>query len=272
MAEIVRDMKIALYSRMSSDANRTKIGRLRSILCAKGVEIVPSVEESDLVLSLGGDGTFLESLRLVRNSGVPVAGVNFGRLGFLTSASSDEDFSWVDRIVNGDYTVRERALLKMEMEGFEEYPYAMNEFSVQRRGANMLGVDLRLNGRAVPTYWADGVVISTPTGSTAYSMSVGGPVVMPDSDVLVIAPIAPHNLNVRPLVVPMETVVDVSFRARDGVATVSLDNRSYDVGQGTRIRIVKGEFGFRYVSLCEDSFITALQEKLLWGEDRRNAK
>jgi len=265
-------MRVFVYSRHISDGHAGEAARLADQLRARNIQVVSDVTHSDLVLSLGGDGTFLSCLPIVRNSGVPVAGVNFGRLGFLTSVSLSDDFSWIDAIVDGSFNVEERLLLKVQMEGFDGYPYAMNEFSVQRRGAGVLGVDVILNGRPFPTYWADGIVVATPTGSTAYSMSVGGPILTPDAQVFVIAPIASHNLNVRPLVVPADSDVEIRFSSRDGSATVSLDNRIYEVRERENIRICRGEFGFRRVSLGGDNFISALKTKLFWGEDIRNIK
>lgn len=229
--------------------------------------------DAQLLLTLGGDGTFLKSLSLVRNSGVPIAGINFGRLGFLTTAKVEEGKNeWIDKLVRGDYSVEDRELLKVECDSLPEgfYPYAGNECSIQRCGASMLAIDVRLDGREIPTYWADGIVAATPTGSTAYSLSVGGPVVMPGSKVFILAPIAPHNLNMRPLIVPQKSVMEMVFTAREGSAVLTVDNRSAVLPSGSRIRISGGDYGFRYASLSDTTFINALRTKLLWGEDRRN--
>lgn len=267
-------MKIAVYG-----DNKP----LLDILRAKGVELsIFGVDflswkefpkDARLLLTLGGDGTFLKSLSLVRDSGVPIAGINFGRLGFLTAAKAGEgENGWIDRLVEGDYTVEERQLLKVESDALPDgfYPYAGNECSIQRQGASMLAIDVRLDGRPIPTYWADGIVTATPTGSTAYSLSVGGPIVMPGSEVFILAPIAPHNLNMRPIVIPQDSAIDMVFTAREGNAVLTVDNRSVVLPSGSNIRILKGDYGFRYVSLSDNTFINALRTKLLWGEDRRN--
>lgn len=273
-------MKIALYNRDGNDGMEA----LKPLLCERGASVVcygvdfTSWEDlpadTDLFLSLGGDGTFLQSLTFVRDCGIPVAGINFGHLGFLTTARADEAEGWLDDLLSGNFLVEERALLHVGCGGLEKgfYPYALNEVSLQRRGAGMLSVKVRISGREIPTYWADGLVVATPTGSTAYSLSVGGPVVMPDSDVMVIAPIAPHNLNVRPLVVPMDAEVELEFDSREGRALLTVDNRSCEIASGTVVRLSRGEFGLKYVSFSDGNFINALRTKLFWGEDRRNSK
>ena len=271
-------MKIALYKRDRNDS----IEAVKHLLREKGATVLCYPEDfssaedlpadTDLFLSLGGDGTFLQSLTFVRDRGIPVAGINFGHLGFLTTARADEP-GWVDALLSRNYTVEERSLLRVTCaelpEGF--YPFALNEVSLQRRVASMLQVRVSIGGRELPTYWADGLVIATPTGSTAYNLSVGGPVVMPASEVMIIAPIAPHNLNVRPLVVPMDAAVELSFRTRGADALLTLDNRSCELPSGATVSLARGRYGLRYVSLSDDNFIHALQTKLFWGEDRRNA-
>ena len=272
-------MKIALYNRK----NHAGISRLRALLRAKGAalyvygenfaswEDLPS--DTELFLSLGGDGTFLRSLTFVRDRGIPVAGINFGRLGFLTTARTDDPGPWLDDLLGGRFRVEDRGLLRLECDGLPEgfYPCALNEISLQRGGARMLSVHVRVDGRDIPTYWADGLVVSTPTGSTAYSLSVGGPVVFPSSDVLILAPIAPHNLNVRPLVVPFSSTVEMTFDSRDDSALLAVDNRPVRITSGTAVRITRCPYSLRYVSLSDNTFIDALRTKLLWGEDRRNA-
>ena len=293
-------MHFALYGRNFGESAMKGIGRLLNHLCSRGVDVsfysdlhdcvvragmkcpdpvaVFSSSEDlpdgvDALLTLGGDGTFLGSLTVVRDSGIPVAGINFGRLGFLASAGSeDAGCSIVDRMLEGRYTVKYRTLLKISCAGLPEdfFPYALNEVAIQRSGPNMVGIDVMLDGMGIPTYWADGLLVATPTGSTAYSLSIGGPVVVPDSSVFVIAPVAPHNLNVRPLVIPDGTIVEVKMRS-DGQATLlSADNRPVAIGEGQIIRISKADFRIACVSFAKEDFMRALNEKLLWGEDRRN--
>lgn len=271
-------MKIALYYRQRSDGIEALKARLRekgATLACYGEDFFSWEDlpgDAELFLSLGGDGTFLQSLTLVRDRGIPVAGINSGRLGFLTTARADEGDGWIGELLSGRFHVEERSLLRVTCaelpDGF--YPFAINEVSIQRRGASMLPVRVRVDGRELPTYWADGLVVSTPTGSTAYNLSVGGPVVMPSSEVLVIAPIAPHNLNVRPLVVPLDAAVELTFHSREKSALLTLDNRSCELPSGTTVSLARGRYGLRYVSLSDNNFIGALRTKLLWGEDRRN--
>lgn len=232
-------------------------------------------EDTGLFLSLGGDGTFLQSLTFIRDRCIPVAGINFGRLGFLTTARVEENCrEWVSDLIEGRFTMEHRDLLKIQSSAIPEdfYPYAGNEVTLMRNGGGMLTIDVSVDGRPLPSYWADGIVIATSTGSTAYSLSVGGPIVVPSSKVLILAPIAPHNLNVRPLVVPVDSCFEVLFHSREGKAVLTVDNRTFDVSEGDRFTVSKGEYGFNYVSLSDNGFINALRTKLLWGEDTRNFK
>ena len=272
-------MKIALYKHDRKDG----VEQLKSLLRERGAlllcygedffsgEDLPS--DTDIFLSLGGDGTFLHSLTFVRDRGIPVAGINFGHLGFLTTARADESETWIDDLLAGRYMVEERKLLKVSCSELEDgfYPFALNEVSLQRRGAGMLSINIRIAGREIPACRADGLVVATPTGSTAYNLSVGGPVVMPDSDVMVIAPIAPHNLNVRPLVVSLGSPVELVFDSREGSALLAVDNRYVEIPSGTKVGISRGDYGLRYVSFAGGNFINALRTKLFWGEDLRNA-
>ena len=224
----------------------------------------------DMLLSVGGDGTFLSASKLVGGRDIPVMGVNTGRLGFLSENRASDV---AGAILAGDYTVESRAMLKAETvtanPEIDAWPYALNEFTVHRSGAAMLGVQVSVDGVRLPTYWADGLIVSTPTGSTAYSLSIGGPIVTPDSSVLIIAPISPHNLNVRPLVVPDSSVVEISFQGRYPKALLTVDNRSLELGAGEKLVISKGLFPIKSISI-NNNFIAALNQKLLWGEDKRN--
>lgn len=227
--------------------------------------------DTDIFLSLGGDGTFLESLTMVRDREIPIAGINFGRLGFLTTACVEENNPWIEKLISGDFAIEERTVLHLEKERLPEdfYPYAINEVTIQRTAPSMLEVDVAIDGNRLPKYWSDGILVATATGSTAYSLSVGGPVVTPDSKVLIIAPISPHNLNVRPLVVPDSSTVEISFKGRSPQALLTVDNRSFDMKAGEKIVISKGSFPLKAVSI-NNNFIAALNQKLLWGEDKRN--
>ncbi len=256
---------------------------LHRFLCDVGtagigdVKVFDSAEnlpaDADIFLALGGDGTFLSSLTMVGAGGMPVAGINFGRLGFLaSSAAEDAGCGVIDRLLAGEYEVAQRSVLEVASEVLPEdvYPFALNEISIQRSGPKMIAIDVSIDGMRIPTYWADGLLIATPTGSTAYSLSVGGPVVVPDSSVFIIAPVAPHNLNVRPLIVSDSSNIEVTIRAEGSSTFISADNRSIELKGEYALRIRKAPFTIGCVSFGKDTFFDALNEKLLWGVDRRN--
>lgn len=231
-------------------------------------------EDSDMLLSVGGDGTFLSASHIAAARGIPVAGVNLGRLGFL-SENRPEDLG--KALLSGDYTIEDRTLLKAVLSSGSDCEYreevlALNEVTVHRSGAAMLGVDVTIDGFVLPTYWADGLVISTSSGSTAYSLSVGGPIALPETKVLIISPIAPHNLNVRPLVVPDTAKVGLVMDSRDLKYTFTADNRTFPVSSDVRVAVSMAQFSLKRVRLKNSDFINALTEKLFWGEDVRNTK
>lgn len=235
-------------------------------------EELPS--DTNLFLSLGGDGTLLESLTYIRERCIPVAGINFGRLGFLTTAQIGEENGWVGQLLEGEYHIQERTLLSFSAEsqdllphGF--YKYALNEITLQRQSPAMLEISVSVDGNPLPIYFADGILIGSATGSTAYSLSIGGPIVTPDSKVLIIAPIAPHNLNVRPIIVPETSVVEMSYKTRGDDALLTADNRYAKFPQESVITISKGGYPLKSISI-NNSFMEALNQKLLWGEDKRN--
>lgn len=269
-------MKIAIYVGTEHLRSDQRLLSLVSSLENGGCAVY-QVENSDMVqdntdmlLSVGGDGTFLSAAIIALAHSVPVAGVNMGRMGFL-SEGRPEDV--VDAILSGDYTVETRSVLNAEVDGMNTgAPYALNEMTIRRNGAAMLGVDVCVDGVRLPTYWGDGLVISTSSGSTAYSLSVGGPIVLPESRVLIISPIAPHNLNVRPLVVPDTSEITLTTQSRDGHFEFSADNRSFDVPESTKIIIRMAQFSLKRVRLNKSNFIQALTDKLYWGEDVRNIR
>lgn len=273
-------MRIAVYLRNRSLEDDPRLVSLLEELRAGG-NTVYGVEShgdlaagTDFLLSVGGDGTFLSSAALAGDSGIPVLGVNLGRLGFLSENRPDV----VARAIAGHaYSVEERALLNVRLSSdtgyapIDEWPYAVNEISVHRSGAAMLGVDVSVNGTMLPTYWADGLLVATSSGSTAYSLSVGGPIVLPESEVLIIAPIASHNLNVRPLVVPNTAAIGIRLRSRDPKVMVTLDNRTAEVCAYMKFSVSIAPFPLRKVRLGDSVFIDALVSKLFWGEDIRNS-
>ncbi len=228
-----------------------------------------SVEGADILISVGGDGTYLAASSLAAKDGVPVVGVNLGRLGFL---SENRPQSVAKALLEGDYVVEDAPVLQVSVsDGLDDiWPYAFNEFTVHRNGGSMLEVEVSINGIRLPSYWADGLILSTAAGSTAYSLSVGGPIIMPGAKVLIINPIASHNLNIRPLVVPDTSVVTFKVHARDGKAIFTADNRAVEIADGAEITMSVAQFSLKRVRLNSSNFINALTEKLLWGEDIRN--
>lgn len=222
---------------------------------------------TDMLASVGGDGTFLRTARMAAPCGIPVVGVNLGHLGFL---SENTPAAVSEALCSGRYHVQERTMLKAEAGG-NEY-LALNEICVSRGDGPMLGIRVSCDGTPLPVYWADGLLISTPSGSTAYSLSVGGPVVTPLSKVFVVAPVAPHNLNMRPMVVPQESRFSIEFVRRSGCVRLSADNISVSLAPGSPVEVGMAQFSLKRVCLDNTSFVKALSEKLLWGEDRRNER
>ena len=230
---------------------------------------------TDLVLSMGGDGTFLCAAHLVADIGIPILGVNFGRIGFLCENRPD---AVLKAILEGDFRIEYRTVLNATLKGPDArrtigmLPYSVNEVALHRSGSSVLGVNVSIDGEPLPTYWADGLLVATSSGSTAYSLSVGGPICMPDTKVLIIAPIAPHNLNVRPIVVPETAKIDISFESRDGYAIMSTDNRVEQIHPEWTIHIEMAQFSLKRIRLAENGFVKALTSRLFWGEDMRNTK
>jgi len=229
----------------------------------------------DLFFSVGGDGTFLRSITFVRDSNIPIIGINTGRLGFLATIQKDDMESAVDMLIKKEYTIQKRALLKVttneDIEELKDLNFALNEISISRKNtASMITVETYLDDEYLTTYWSDGLIISTPTGSTGYSLSCGGPIISPGSKNLALTPIAPHSLSVRPLVIPIKTKIEIKVDSRANEALLTLDSRVITITNKTKIIIEKNEFSIKTVQLNNRSFIKTLREKLLWGEDKRN--
>ncbi|MBO4755477.1 MAG: NAD(+)/NADH kinase [Bacteroidales bacterium] len=229
--------------------------------------------ETDLVLSMGGDGTFLSTAHVVADIGLPILGVNFGRIGFLCENRPE---AVKKALMEGEFRIEYRTVLNATLKGPEArrsigmLPYSVNEVALHRSGSAVLGIHVSIDGDPLPTYWADGLIVATSSGSTAYSLSVGGPICMPDTKVLVVAPISPHNLNVRPIVIPETSKVDISFESRDGKAIMSTDNRSVEIQPEWTIHVEMAQFSLKRIRLAESGFVKALTSRLFWGEDMRN--
>ena len=229
----------------------------------------------DMLISIGGDGTILRDATLVRDSGIPILGINAGRLGFLASVQKENIAEFMQFVIDKKYTISKRALLSLTCsppnESIEEINFAMNEITVSRKDTtSMITIDTYLNDEFLNSYWADGLIISTPTGSTGYSLSCGGPILTPDVKSLVITPIAPHNLTARPLVVPDETEIRLKVSGREENYLVSLDSRVTSVKNESILTLKKTPFQINMVEIPEETFLKTLRNKLLWGEDKRN--
>ncbi len=229
----------------------------------------------DILISIGGDGTILRAATLVRDSGVPILGINAGRLGFLATVQKDNIPEFMQFIIDKKYSVSKRTLLSLssipENETIKDLNFAINEISVSRKETtSMITIETYLNDEYLNSYWADGLIIATPTGSTGYSMSCGGPILTPNVQSFVITPIAPHNLNARPLVVPDETEFRLKISGRDDYYLVSLDSRIISVKNDTILFIKKSPFEINMIEIPNETFLKTLRNKLYWGEDKRN--
>ena len=224
--------------------------------------------EYDFVISIGGDGTILRSANEIGELSIPIIGLNKGRLGFLANSPIEIIDSILEKIKNSNYRISERTIIQVEFEG--KTKNALNEISISRKNTtSLITIDTKLNDQYLNTYWADGLIISTPTGSTGYSLSCGGPIIMPDSKNLVLTPIAPHNLNARPLVISDNKQIEISINGRENEYFVSADSQIFSVNIDSKINISKAPYFLKMVEFEEDSYINTLREKLMWGKDRR---
>ncbi|MCK0155993.1 NAD kinase [Cellulophaga sp. F20128] len=229
----------------------------------------------DMFVSFGGDGTILRAITYVRDLNIPIVGVNTGRLGFLSTFKKEDVRKVVQEFVAGAYTIVDRSLVEVNSaKGIPEFGklnFALNEVTVSRKDTtSMITVETFLNDEYLNSYWADGLIVSTPTGSTGYSLSCGGPVITPTAKSMVLTPIAPHNLNARPLVVSDDTVVKLKVSGREKFHLVSLDSRIATLENGHEITVKKANFTIKMIEYTSESFLKTLRNKLLWGEDRRN--
>jgi NAD+ kinase len=292
-------MQIALYSRTSSDIEVSNLQQLLDELIGRGITPVvfapfyalarpmlrlsdelktfASAEELsegiDFLISMGGDGTLLDTVCFVRDKGIPIIGINFGRLGFLAGIGREDVCGLAEALINRTFQIDRRSLLHLDanIPLFGEIPYALNEFTIHKKDTSaMIKIHTYLNGEFLNTYWADGLIVSTPTGSTAYSLSCGGPVVFPDAASFVITPVAPHNLNVRPLVVPDHHIISFEIEGRGDQFLCTLDSRVETVDRRIQLAVRKETFSLGLLRIHENNFLTTLRNKLLWGIDKRN--
>jgi len=292
-------MKVAIYSRVMDWDHRVEVQELFDELAKQKItpviyrpyfdQITPGIQfaatistfgdESELdksiefLISLGGDGTLLDTVSMVGNKNIPVLGINFGRLGFLASIGKEHAVAAVNALVKRDFVIDKRSLIHLDAseELFGEVPYALNEFAIHKKDTSpMIKIHTYLNGEFLNTYWADGLIVSTPTGSTGYSLSCNGPIVFPESSSFVITPVAPHNLNVRSIVVPDNNVIsfEVEGRAEDFIC--ALDSRRHVVSKNVQLAVKREAFTMSLLRLNENNFLQTLRTKLMWGLDSRN--
>jgi NAD+ kinase len=229
----------------------------------------------DMFVSFGGDGTMLRAVTYIKDFGIPIVGVNTGRLGFLSTFKKENVRKLVTEFVAGHYTIEERTLVEVDLnsgeDAFNGLNFALNEVTVSRKDTtSMITVETYLNDEYLTSYWSDGLIVSTPTGSTGYSLSCGGPVIAPSAKSLVLTPIAPHNLNARPLVISDDTEIRLKVSGREKTHLVSLDSRIADIPNGKEIKVRKSDFTIKMIEYKSESFLKTLRNKLLWGEDKRN--
>ncbi|MFV5691580.1 NAD kinase [Flavobacterium sp. LT1R49] len=266
------NVEMIIESNFLSMVNEKKIVETKYKTFSSHTELDQSF---DLLISIGGDGTILRAATLVRDSGIPILGINAGRLGFLATVQKENIAEFMQFVIERKYTLSKRTLLSLtcttENESIQEINFAMNEITVSRKDTTaMITIDTYLDDEYLNSYWADGLIISTPTGSTGYSLSCGGPILTPTVKSLVITPIAPHNLTARPLVVPDETEIKLKVSGREENYLVSLDSRVTTIKNESILTIKKTPFQINMVEIPDETFLKTLRSKLLWGEDKRN--
>src|SRR5688572_8002151 len=230
-------------------------------------------EEIECIISLGGDGTLLDTIALVRDKPVYIMGINFGRLGFLASIGREDVETAVKSLARRTFIIDKRTMIHVDADLplFGNIPYGLNEFSIHKRDtASMIKIHTYLNGEFLNTYWADGLIVATPTGSTGYSLSCNGPIVFPESGSFVITPVAPHNLNVRPIIVPDDQIISFEIESRSENIICALDSRREIVGKNVSLAVRKEDFAINLLRLNENNFLQTLHNKLTWGLDKRN--
>ena len=241
----------------------------KSIIIEEKIKTYTKIDETfDFVLAIGGDGTILESAKLIGKMSTPIIGLNKGRLGFLANSSTDDINQILSNIKLSKFQISERTIIKGIVNGIEYN--ALNEISVSRKNTtSLITIETKLNQQFLNTYWADGLIVSTPTGSTGYSLSCGGPIIMPESKNLVLTPIAPHNLNARPLVIPDDKEISISIKSREDQYFISIDSDIISASVNSEIVISKANQKLNMVEFDDNSFIKSLKDKLMWGKDKR---
>ena len=245
-----------------------------SIISGENEGVFSELESDvDFIITIGGDGTILEAITLIKDKNIPLLGINAGRLGFVSTTPIEDSLLAIKALINGNYTLDSRMLVKFESDHdiFGETNFGLNEFAIQKRDtSSMIIIHTYIDDQFLNSYWADGLIISTPTGSTGYSLSCGGPLMMPQNRNFIVAPVNPHNLNVRPLIVTNDAKITLKVEGRGSKILVSLDSRSVSVPMNTEITISKTDFNVQLIQLNDYSYFNTLRSKLNWGQDYRN--
>ncbi len=292
-------MTIAIYARSTKDNDPKYLEQIYSYLKHESIQLIVHesyynylksgnnfnlklntyanseelISKSDCVISLGGDGTMLETLEFVRKSGIPVLGVNTGRLGFLASVNKTDLKKSIKKLVKKKFTIDKRELIEITgcNDCFHGVNYALNEFTIHKKDSSaMISIDTYIDGVFLNSYFADGLIVSTSTGSTAYSLSCGGPIMIPDAENFIITPIAPHNLNVRPIVISNNKQISFKIQGRSDSFNISLDSRNAQIGANVEIKVKKADFSFNMINLEGQHFFKTLRDKMMWGIDKRH--
>ena len=293
-------MKLFIYSQLFKDKDRQYVLDLFSVITERNIDLAISSdyakqlksanvdlpqysviasykelmqEKPDMVVTLGGDGTILNAIDIVRDSGIPVLGINLGRLGFLSSIEKTKIKNAMREVLSGEYYTEERTLLhlKCNLPLFEQLPYALNDFTLHKRDtSSMITIHTYVDGNFLNSYWADGIVVSTATGSTGYSLSCGGPIIFPSSGNIVITPVAPHNLNVRPIVLSEDSKISFEIEGRSENFLCTLDSRYETITADHQISIQKANFTIKLAHPNDITFMKTIRGKLMWGLDKRN--
>ena len=268
----LNQIKIFLYEQLlTSVKNHINFNQKKTTVYQTFKDIDKKV---DFIISIGGDGTFLECVTFLEKNCLPILGINSGRLGFLANIQKENIREAIEGIINKQYTIEQRSLLKISTnnnESFDGFSFALNEITIHKSdSSSMINIHTYLNNEFLNSYWADGLIISTPTGSTAYSLSAGGPIVVPDSNNLIITPLAPHNLNVRSLIINDNNKILLKIETRSNNYLASLDYRSKILDKNVEIIVEKADFKVNLIKLNNQNFFKTLRTKLMWGEDKRN--
>lgn len=292
-------MRIALFGRRPVSDSQQWLTRLFDLLAKREVEIVmfepflqqlsvkpksilstfsthPQLVDSkcDFLFSIGGDGTILDAVTFIQNAHIPIVGINLGKLGFLANITQEDFETSIAKLLSGKYNVEERSLVEVTSENgthyFDGLNFGLNEFALQKKDSAMITVKVEVNGEFLNTYWADGLILSTPTGSTAYSLSAGGPLIMPSARCFSLSPISPHNLTVRPMIIPDDVEVCMTVSESSGNYLASLDHRSRVIHEATVWKVRRAPFTARLIQFDQGGFYKTLRNKLMWGMDKRN--